>query len=220
MQVSRASEANDKIQVIKYLEVGDITITGSGDVSDAAFYAAKEIILTITAKRPEIRSGLSGYECILLAPGESVAAALGWDKDQTGSTGAALVQQERLGFPGRFASTIQKRNRPNMDTFVHEFGHAIHYVISKIDPEFERSLNQSYNQAMRLGLWADKYFSQDNWKLEQSPIWEYWAEGVRMWYYVGKGQEFETTDAFKKYDPGLTSVLGLWLSEAEIPRRY
>ena len=220
MQVSRASEANDKIQIIKYLEVGDITITGSGDVSDAAFYAAKKIILTITAKRPEIRSGLSGYECILLAPGESVAAALGWGKDKSSTTGTALVQQEYLGFPGRLASVIHKKKRPNMGVFVHEFGHAIHYVISKIDPEFERSLNQSYTEAMKLGLWADKYFSEANWKKEDSPIWEYWAEGVRMWYYVGKGRAFETRDAFKKYDPGLTSVLGLWLSEAEIPRRY
>ena len=107
-----------------------------------------------------------------------------------------------------------------MDVFVHEFGHAVHSVISKMDPEFDRLLNQAYDQAMKLGLWADKYFSVDNWKLESSPVGEYWAEGVRMWYYVGKNQEFKTRDAFKKYDQGLTNLISRWLSEEDIPLEY
>ena len=42
MRTPNVSEAKEKIQVIKYLDVGDMTITGSGKVSDKAFYAAKE----------------------------------------------------------------------------------------------------------------------------------------------------------------------------------
>ena len=56
MRTPNVSEAKEKIQVIKYLDVGDMTITGSGKVSDKAFYAAKTIILTITAKHREILS--------------------------------------------------------------------------------------------------------------------------------------------------------------------
>ena len=220
MRTPNISEAKEKVQVIKYLDVEDITITGSGKVSDEVFYAAKEIILTITAKRPEIRSKLSGYECILIARGESVAAALEWDEGVTGNTGSALTPQGYLGFPGRFASVIEKNRKPDMGVFVHEFGHAVHSIISTIDPGFDGSLTLSYNHAMKLGLWADKYFSEDNWELEYPPEREYWAEGVRMWYYVGNGQEFETREAFKKYDPGLTNLLSLWLSEEDIPRGY
>ena len=212
--------AKNKIQVLKYLDVGEMTITGSGKVSDDAFYAAREIILTITAKRPEILRKLSGYEFILVAPGESLTAALGWDERTSKPRGLALTQQESLGFPGRFAAHIERKNRPSMQTFVHEFGHAIHYVVSRMDPEFNPSLNRAYNQAMKLGLWADKYFTPDNWKLQYSPVDEYWAEGVRMWYYLGKAHEFETRDAFIAYDPELTRLLDLWLSDEEIPHGY
>ena len=212
--------AKNKIQVLKYLDVGEMTITGSDKVSDNAFYAAREIILTITAKHPEILSQLSGYEFILVVPGESLTAALGWKEHTSKPRGLALTQQESLGFPGRFAALIERKNRPSMETFVHEFGHAIHYVVSRMDPEFNPALNRAYNQAMNLGLWADKYFTPDNWKLQYSPVDEYWAEGVRMWYYFGKDQDFETRDAFRKYDPGLTDLLGLWMSDAEIPHGY
>ncbi len=220
MRTRNVSEAKEEIQVIKYLDVGDMTITGSGKVNDKAFYAAKEIVLKITSKRPEILRKLSGYEFILIAPGESITASLGWEESKSRLRGLALTPQESLGFPGRFAAYIEKKKKPSMGTFVHEFAHAIHSVVSKMDPEFNPSLNRAYHQAMKLGLWRDKYFSVDNWKLESSPVDEYWAEGVRMWYYVGKSREFKTRDAFKKYDPGITDLIGLWLSEEEIPHGY
>ena len=220
MRSRSVPKAKDKIQVLKYLDVGEMTITGSDRVSDDAFYAAREIILTITSKHPEILSKLSGYEFILVVPGESLTAALGLDDRTSKSRGIALSPSESLGFPGRFASHIERKNRPSMQTFVHEFGHAIHYVVSRMDPEFNPSLNRAYNQAMKLGLWADKYFTPDNWKLQYSPVDEYWAEGVRMWYYLGKDHEFKTRDAFKNYDPELTRLLGLWLSDEEIPHGY
>ncbi len=220
MRSRSVPEAQNKIQVIKYLDVGEMTITGSDKVSDDAFYTAREIILTIITKCPEILDKLSGYEFILVAPGESLTEALGWDDRKSKVRGLALIQRESLGFPGRFAAHIERKNRPSMETFVHEFGHAIHYVVAGMDPEFNPSLNRAYNQAMKLGLWADKYFTPDNWKLQYSAVDEYWAEGVRMWYYLGKDHEFKTRDAFKKYDPELTNLLGLWLSEEDIPRRY
>lgn len=220
MRTRNVPEAKAEIQVIKYLDIAEMTITGSGKVNDKAFYAAKEVVLTITAKRPEILSQLSGYEFILVAPSESVGEVLGWDENETGQRGAALTPQGSLGFPGRFASVIEKRKKPNMETFVHEFGHAIHAVVAKMDPEFDPSLNRAYSAAMKRGLWADKYFSQDNWKRESSPVNEYWADSVRMWYYVGAGREFETRDAFRQYDPGLTGLFDLWLSEADIPIGY
>ena len=53
-------------------------------MNNRVLYTAKEIVLKITSKRPEIREILSIYECLLVAPGdsgESVAAALGLDEN-------------------------------------------------------------------------------------------------------------------------------------------
>ena len=62
------------------------------------------------------------------------------------------------------------------------------------------NLASTFSEAMKRGLWADKYFSQDNWKQEFSPVGEYWADGVWMWYYVGAGKKFETRDTFDSTD--------------------
>ena len=76
MRTQNVPEAKDEIQIIKYLDIGDMTITGSGKVNDNAFYAAKEIVLTITSKRPEILGKLSGYEFVLVARGEKASPKL------------------------------------------------------------------------------------------------------------------------------------------------
>lgn len=208
-----------KKQIIKYLYVDEITILGSENVDDTVFRAAKQIILKITSKRPEIRTHLSGYECILVAPGESLLDSIKWDKNRSRPpAGLALRSQSQLGFPGRFAASIVWKKKPSMHVFIHEFGHAIESVISIIDPEYDSLIKRSFKKAMKLGLWQDEpYFKR---KSDYNPVSEYWAEGVRRWYSVGKGHKFKSRDEFKKYDPELTHILAYWLSEEEIPLIY
>ena len=92
-------EAKEKVHkiCIKYLEAQDIAIAGSENVNDKAFYIAQEIILTITSKRPEICRELSGFECILVARGESVAAYLDMDEnDPNFDHGCTLYPKKKI----------------------------------------------------------------------------------------------------------------------------
>ena len=206
---------------IKYMEVEEITITGSENIPDTAFRAAKQIILKITSKHPDILNYLSGYECVLTTPDECIQESVRWrDDDLHSSAGLAIGPRQDLGFPGRLAASIVWRKKPSMHVFIHEFGHAIGYIISKIDTQYEIVLQQAFNKAMELGLWQDEPFIKRIGQLNHNPVSEYWAEGVRRWYSYGKGHKFKSRDEFKEYDPPLTNLLELWLSYEEIPLTY
>ena len=100
-----------------------------------------------------------------------------------------------------------------MGVFVHELGHAIINVIPRFDSGFHGLLNQAYEQSKELERFVNPSSSVD--------LWEYWAEGVRIWYYETRVDwRFETWDAFKRHDPELTSLIGGWLPEVEIPQGY
>ena len=177
--------------------------------------------MKITSKRPEIREPLSIYECILVARGESVAAALELDENnpqyEFGCT-LPLVQHPR--YLNQLASVVVWEHplgsgiyHPNMGVFVHELAHAISFVIPTLDSDFHGLLNQAYEKSKGLGRFANPMAAIDQW--------EYWAEGVRIWYYdIRPGWRFETREAFKQFDPDLTNLLDDWLSEDEIPLGY
>ena len=199
---------------MKHLDAGGISILSSEDMKDEVLYTAKDIILKITSKRPEIREPLSIYECILIARGESVAAALGLDENNSRyEFGCTLPPPQDPRYGTQLASVIEWEGNPNMGVFVHELAHAISNVIPVLDSNFHNLLNQAYEKSKGLGRFANPRSS-----INQQ---EYWAEGVRVWYYdIRPGWKFETRDAFRQYDPDLTSLLGDWLSEDEIPQGY
>ena len=69
--------------------------------------------------------------------------------------------------------------------------------------DFHKRLEKAYKQAITLGTWKGRY-AETNEK-------EYWAEGVRMWYYdIGPGGEFETHADFAARDPLLAEILDEW----------
>ena len=100
-----------------------------------------------------------------------------------------------------------------MGVLTHELGHAIVPSICRLEPNFQGLVNQAYERAMELGTWANERASVN--------MWEYWAEGIRMWTHdVGTGRRFETKDAFIEHDPGLTGILDNWLHVGEILPEY
>ena len=211
MLVPKSLEAKNKVQITKHLKVEDMVIIGSKNVDDKAFYVAQEIILKITSKRPEIRTELIGFVCILVAQGESVAAYLELDEsDPNYKYGCAFLPEKNQEFSGYLASVIDWDGEPNMGVFVFVLACAINYAICQIDPNFYSSLENLTKQVL----------SQKHGIVIRGPLQDvgaYWAEGVRMWYYTG---EFETRDALKKYDPGLAKLLGDWISDEDIPKIY
>ena len=206
---------------MKYLDAGGIAIISSDNMSDKVLHVAKDIILKITSKCPKIREVLLIYECFLIAREESVAAVLGLDENNPKyKFGCTLLLPQHPKIITQLASVVEWEHpidsgnyNPDMGVFVHELGHAISFVIPTLDPNFHHFLKQSYERAMELEKWANERTAINEW--------EYWAEGVRMWYYeVGPSKRFNTRDAFKEYDPGLANLLGNWLSEVEIPQGY
>ena len=206
---------------MKHLDAGGISILSSDNMSDKVLYVAKDIILKITSKCPEIRELLLIYECFLVTREESVAVVLGLDESNPGfKYGCTLGLPQYPKVVTQLASVVEWENpigsgnyNPDMGVFVHELGHAIVNVIPALDSGFHGLLKQAYEQAMESGKWANEQASKNEW--------EYWAEGVRIWYYeVGPHKRFDTRDAFKKCDPGLTNLLGKWLPEVEIPQGY
>ena len=126
-----------------------------------------------------------------------------------------IPKKKNNEFLGCLASVVDfeyppGEHNPNMGVFVHEFAHAVMYAICQLDINFYSSLEQSYKASVASKTWDRNPRSLQN-------VAEYWAEGVRMWYYTG---EFESRDALKEYDPGLTSLIGDWLSADEIPKEY
>ena len=211
MLVPKPLEGKNKVQITKHLEVEDMVIIGSKNVDDKAFYVAQEIILKITSKRPEIRTELIGFVCILVARGESVAAYLELDEnDPNYKYGCAFLPEKNQEFPGYLASVIEWDGEPNMGVFVFVLACAINYAICQIDLNFYTSLEKSYKASVASKTWDCNPRSLKD-------VGSYWAEGVRMWYYAG---EFETRDALKKYDPGLAKLLGDWISDEDIPKVY
>lgn len=211
MLVPNPLEAKNKIQVTKHLVVEDIVIIGSDTVNDKAFFAAQEIILTVTSKRPEIRSELTGFVCILVAPGESVASYLELDENDTKYLyGCTILPEEDEDLTGYLASVVEWDDQPDMGVFVFSFASAIRHAICQLDSNFHSSLERSYKASIASNTWDCNPRSKQD-------AGAYWAEGVRMWYYTG---EFETREALKEYDQGLAKLLGDWIPEKNIPKTY
>ena len=143
--------------VTKHIDIEGIIVIGSDKVSDEALYAAKDIVLKLTSKYPQIRRELEGYECRLVAPGESVASYLDLDENNPiYAFGCSLPPTNN--FLGRCASVIEWDNEPNMGVFTHQFAYAIMYVMPRFSPNFLHLLNQAYGRAKELGTWEMNKF--------------------------------------------------------------
>ncbi len=100
-----------------------------------------------------------------------------------------------------------------LETFVHEFGHALEDAIRVLDPDFHDRLETAYVSAKELGTWAGLY-------AETNPT-EYWAEGCTWWFY-GKvsGDVQITRQELAERDPLLAELLSEWFPPVSLPWHY
>lgn len=91
---------------------------------------------------------------------------------------------------------------------VHEYSHTMHLgVWSKIDPTFDKRLNEAFQAAKAAGTYANTY-------AESSPV-EYIAEGVQDWYNTNIGitrpngvhNSINTREELRQADPKLYALL-------------
>ena len=155
----------------KYIDADGIAILGSAYVRDQYFYAARELVLEMTSKRPELRKLLA----ITDKPRENLTGAtfvptpyfrmVLYNPDQGG---AAIPERFPRPPPGvgwcgtitcvatASARVVLTEDSPNVgevrihiaNVFIHEFAHALHYAIRLIDPTIDTRLQAAYAEAL------------------------------------------------------------------------
>ena len=211
-----------RVYYTKYIDADGIAILGNSDVTDTEFRIARAIVLRMIAKRPEIREWLTpawGYYAALVSAEH---------EDSFGNAPKyACSGEEPSGWGAHDGFySISMIRTDYWQTFVHEFAHSIHdrircyeekigirfghcYYDAKMPLEtsdFQTRLKAAYQEAIAAGTWEGRY--------AETNYFEYWAEGVVMWYYgIGTDREFETYTAFAAHDPLLAALLSEWFHE-------
>ena len=191
----------------KYIDAGGVAIIGHSSVDDVHFYNAREVILTMTSKRPELRERLTpGYKYgvagDVTGPKEPHRFRMViWERDTPRIPGKNHRNPGGCGgwcYATVFSGT--KRLWSDYGVVVHEFAHKIHYAINdfhipgnpihieidKLDPTFQARLETAYEVAMdnavedlTEALQSNRYWTGD---YAMTNVKEYWAEGVHHWF--------------------------------------
>ena len=222
----------------KYTDAMGIPVISSEKVPDAALLAARDIVNSMLAARPDIRKALiaRGWRTGVIAevemtmdipeyskmkrPGaprdEPVTQA---DRDYHANRSRGLggnpttgAEENLLGYPGtRYWGE---------HIFVHEFAHAMMTGLRDVEPAMVTEIRAAYDQAMAAG----KYVHADGRKhYATTNANEYWAEGVQWWFFSNYGECFagnvkvETPEEFGAYDPTLNELIGRVFATHRIP---
>ncbi|MBP7950033.1 MAG: hypothetical protein KA004_10285 [Verrucomicrobiales bacterium] len=208
----------------KFISARGYPIVASETVCDEALKEAAHLVNLMLAKRPEVREAMvkSGSRMCILAWNEFTTdqpefAHLGavpmpefpelsgkdyWDCRARGLGGSeedpfcSCGEENLLGYPGDpYAAEC---------ILIHEFAHNIHLRgLVRVDPTFDGRLRETYQKAMRAGLWKGKYAATNHH--------EYFAEGVQSWFDNNRENDHDhnhvnTRSELEEYDPGLAAL--------------
>ena len=188
----------------KYIDADGIAIIGpsehtSGEpIADEFLYAAREVILVMTSKRPGLREVLSlghemGFRYVLM--GADIWGELNRPHELTLSLASGFflpVRGRALAFGGIYFYWHTPEGLPayseevfDTRTVAHEMAHAIDYVFDwypHLFPNWGARLTAAYEAAMEKAQ-ADphnSYFRAGEWPLENEE--EFWAVGANDWF--------------------------------------
>ncbi|WP_395745297.1 zinc-dependent peptidase [Prosthecobacter sp.] len=200
-------------------------------------YALKEVAYLLNLMldhRPDVRQAMidSGARMIIMAHDEfttdlpefarmadkpvkgfeTLAARTYWNVRARGLGGSktdpfcSCAEENVLAFPG---DPYEKEC-----IVIHEFAHCIHLRgLVNVDPTFDRRLKETYDAAMKAGLWRGKYASVNHS--------EYWAEGVQSWFDDNRVNDHDHNHVHLRsqlieYDPGLAALCREVFGETEL----
>ncbi|HYW45207.1 MAG TPA: hypothetical protein VE959_20255 [Bryobacteraceae bacterium] len=227
----------------KYTDALGIPITSSEKVPDAALLVARDIVIHMLAKRPDLRESMVSqkYRVGIMAQTEmttDLPEHKNLKKPQPTSfnlTARERKNYERIaqmtdkqywdsrarGLGGRFTSCAEENLLGYPGTryygeniFVHEFSHAILREIRQVDPQLFAEVQAAYKDAMSRGMWKGQYGST-NWD-------EYWAEATQTWFwsnieFPAGDKMIQSPDDLKQYDPRIYELLGRVYPDHHIP---
>ena len=206
------------------VSAGGFPIVASARVNPYALKEAAFLVNRMLEQRPDVRAALikSGARMCLMAHDEfttdlpefvhlggkkmtsmgGLDAKTFWDARARGTGGSqsdpycTSAEENLLGYPGDPYSTEC--------ILIHEFAHCIHLRgMVNVDPTFDARLKETYERAMKAGLWKGKYASVNHH--------EYFAEGVQSWFDDNRVNDHDhnhvnTRALLLEYDPGLAAM--------------
>ena len=213
----------------KYIDAGGIAIMGNAYIDDRIFYAARDITLGMTQKRPELRELLAPsrenrpgatvldtmhdvtqrptpgrrFRMVLVHNAMSATSVPEWIHH----TGVLHYRVPRgLGeFSPSFAwSYVGGYSGSDSiwgyETFSHELAHAIHAAIRLIDPTFDDRLQEAYEAT------KDNPFGLTT---TRGSATEYWAHAATDWFSKIAGRQWYH-DLFLESEPLMYVLLSEW----------
>lgn len=245
----------------KYIDAAGIAILANTGVADQHLIEARNMIVALTAKRPELRDILAtqkpkdtpsiasnpeiggmtlfgqGFYMILVDFQTNMPERGDLPPFSGGSCHMrGSLRTGTLGYC--YANLFNPKKYPNIKSpiqiFVHEFAHAIHFAIRKLDPTFDERLRQAYAHQMG-SLYVSKppgceipYTERElknpeawitgEYEYAQANCREYWAVAIEYWCYgFVEATDIQTHEAFRERDPLLTKLIEEWLPR--IPAR-
>ena len=229
-QREEAFVARQRAFYTKYIDADGIAILSHAEMEDRHLLEARQVVLTMTAKHPTLRDRLRvqhGFYLILYLPIISSGVPRdvpeyltehGYKPRNTCLMTRGRWWLEDEGNKGFCSAMVTPTHYGPLNTFTHEFAHALDFEIERLTPGFFDRLRQAYAVAkaseasdVYINLW-NPYIIRGGWR-------EYWAEGVALWYYgIGTGREFETYEAFAAVDPLLYDLLNEWFYKGSFSR--
>lgn len=199
-------------------------IVASSKVDPYALKEAEYLVNMMLAERPDVREAMikSGARMCIMAREEyttdlpeftrltrhqmadfpDLSARDFWDARARGLGGSetdplcTVAEENVLGFPG---DPYEKEC-----ILIHEFAHNIHLRgMLNVDPTFDKRLRETYEAAMKAGLWKGKYAAVNHY--------EYFAEGVQSWFDNNRVNDHDHNHVHLRsqlieYDPGLAAM--------------
>ncbi len=188
-------------------------IVASAKVNPYALKEAAYLVDMMLAKRPDVRDAMikSGARMSVMAHNEYTTDLPEWahltpksymDARARGMGGSetdpycSVAEENVLAYPGDPYSTEC--------ILIHEFAHNIHLRgMMNVDPTFDKRLKDTYDAAMKAGLWKGKYAAVNHY--------EYFAEGVQSWFDDNRVNDHDHNHVHLRsqlieYDPGLAAM--------------
>ena len=197
----------------QWINVGGLPVIASAKVNPYALKEAAWLILKMIGHRRDVLRAMVGNKTrfSIIAHTEIITEIPEYRDDAPPDF---LISRER-GWGGSRQATVSSseedilnyrgsRTRGRYSVLIHEAAHGIHkFGFNTVDPSFDERLRDTYQAAMKKGLWQGTYASSDRK--------EYWAEGTQAWFHPNGGGSFDrfgdTRQTLKVYDPGLARLL-------------
>jgi hypothetical protein len=188
----------------RHLDVKGISVAAAAEVADEALQRTHHLVTHMLAGRPDILRTMAKFGTRLIIIGKDQVYT---DMPEYRNHPNPVYQNERVrGTGGLGVTSFGEENLLNLpiDRYddesiaVHEFCHTIDAALSRMEPTWRARLRETYQSAVRNGLWQQTYAASN-----QA---EYWAEICQSYFDCNRINNWNhgpvgTREQLKHYDP-------------------